>query len=63
MVYSIRLDDDWDAVPALPIADQTRIPITIKAIYQLDPTLESAAQKVWIGRLESRNYNLKFRHW
>lgn len=63
MVYPIRLDDQWDAVPALPIADETAIPITIRAVYQLDPTQESAAQKVWIGRMESSSYYFKFRHW
>ena len=63
MVYPILLDDQWDAVPGLPIADETPIPIMIRAIYQLDPTPEASAQNVRIGRLESSMYNFTFRHW
>jgi len=63
MVYPILLDDQWDAVPGLPIADETPIPIMIRAIYQLDPTPEASAQNVRIGRLESSMYNFTVRHW
>jgi hypothetical protein len=63
MVYPISLDETWDAVPPLPMADETPgIPITIKAIYEVRPTPESARLKVWTGRLESNSYHFKFRH-
>jgi hypothetical protein len=63
MVYPIRLDKEWDAVPPLPIADETPIAVTIKAIYEVKPTPESAQQKVWTGRMESRGYHFSFWHW
>ncbi|MBN1570233.1 MAG: hypothetical protein JXA73_20495 [Acidobacteria bacterium] len=63
MICRILLDDYWGADPDLPIVNKTPIPVTIRAIYQLDATPESAAKNVWTGRLESLNYNLKFRHW
>lgn len=63
MVYPIRLDDEWDAVPPLPIADKSPIAVTIKAIYEVKPTPESAQQKVWTGRAESRGYQFNFTHW
>jgi hypothetical protein len=63
MVYAIRLDDEWDAVPPPPIADETPIAVTIKATYEVKPTPESAQQNVWTGRLESPSYKFRFRHW
>jgi hypothetical protein len=63
MVLPIRLDDEWDAVPPLPIAVETPIAVTIKAIYEVKPTQESVEQKVWTGRTESRGYRYSFRHW
>jgi hypothetical protein len=62
-VFPIKLNDDWDATPALPIADETPTLVTIKAIYEIGPTPESSAQKVWIGHVESRSYRFGFRHW
>lgn len=63
MVFPIKLNDDWNAVPALPIADEKPIIVSMKAIYELGPTPESSAQRVWIGRVESKTYHLYFRHW
>jgi hypothetical protein len=63
MVYPITLDDEWDAVPSLPTADQTPLPITIKAIYEIRPTPEAAEKKVWTGRVESISYHFNLMHW
>jgi hypothetical protein len=63
MVYPISLDEEWDAVPMLPMADQTPIKISIKAIYEVKPTPEAAEEKVWTGRTESKAYDFNFRHW
>jgi hypothetical protein len=63
MVYPISLDDKWAAVPPLPMADETPIPITIRAIYEVGPSPETSKEKVWVGRLESSSYHFKFRHW
>lgn len=63
MVFSLLLDDYWGAEPDVPIADRTPMTAAIRAIYQLDATPESVAGHVWTGRLESRSYHLKFRHW
>jgi len=63
MVYPIRLDDDWSAVPLLPTADETPISVTVKAIYEVKPTPESAQQDVWTGRVESSSCSFGFRHW
>jgi len=63
MVFPVKLDAEWDAVPPLPIADETPTAVTLKAIYEVKPTPESAQQKVWSGRVESRAYHFNFRHW
>jgi hypothetical protein len=62
MVYPISLDEEWDAVPPLPMTHATPMPITIKAIYEVSPTPQSAEWKVWTGRLESKNYDFKLNH-
>ena len=62
MVYPIKLDNEWDTA-TLPIADEEPADVTLKAIYEVKPTPESTRQKVWTGRTESPEYNLKFRHW
>jgi hypothetical protein len=62
MVYPVRLDNEWDAVPPLPKADET-LAVTIKAIYEVKSTPESAEQKVWTGRAESKGYHFDLRHW
>jgi hypothetical protein len=60
-VYAIRLDGQWDTHPWFPKAPET--PVTLKALYEVSPTPEAVRYKVWIGRLESRNYNLTLRQW
>jgi hypothetical protein len=60
-VYAIRLDEWWEAHPALPKAAE--FPITLKAIYEVLPTPEAVEYKVWTGRIESRTYKLKLRQW
>lgn len=62
MVYPISLDEQWDVIPMLPMADQTPIKISIKAIYEVNPTPEAAEEKVWTGRTESKTYDFNFRH-
>lgn len=63
MVSPIKLNDDWIATPIMSIADEEPIPVRLRAIYEVGPTPESSAQKVWIGRVESKAYDLSFRHW
>jgi hypothetical protein len=63
MVYRIRLDDQWIAVPPLPMADATPMAITLRAIYKVKATPEAAKGKVWIGRLLSSDYHFYLRHW
>ena len=63
MVFPIKLNDDWGAVPSLPVADETPIPVNIKTIYEIGPTPEPSTQQIWIGRVESRKYHFYFRHW
>lgn len=60
-VYAIHLDKRWVARPAFPKADE--MPITIKAIYELQSTQEASQYKVWIGRVESHVYNFALRQW
>ena len=63
MVYRISFDDRWEATPSIPMAVQTPIEITIKAIYELRPTPESVQEKVWAGRVESTVYHFKLTHY
>lgn len=55
-VFAIRLDESWQAQPALTVVDG--MPITLKAVYQVNPTRESAQHHVWTGRVESHAYSL-----
>lgn len=55
-VFAIRLDDSWQVQPALTVVEG--MPITLKAVYQVNPTRESAQRHVWTGRVESRSYSL-----
>jgi hypothetical protein len=60
-VHVIHLDEWWETHTALPkTAD---LPITLKAIYEVTPTSESAEFKVWTGRIESHTYNFTLRQW
>jgi hypothetical protein len=58
-VYAVRLDECWTTHPSLPKTAETAI--TLKAIYEVAPTPESAQYRVWTGRVESRNYNFNLR--
>lgn len=60
-VFVIVLNKSWEARPALPNLE--RIPITLKAIYEVAPTPESVRQGVWTGRIESQGYKLNLSHW
>ena len=60
-VYAIRLDKGWETRPKLAADAET--PITLKAIYEVTVTPEATEHKVWIGRIESKSYNLTLRHW
>ena len=55
-VFAIRLDDSWQVQPALTVSDG--MPITLKAVYQVNPTRESTRKHVWTGRIESHAYSL-----
>lgn len=63
MVYPISLDDRWNGVPSPPIADETPLSISLRAVYEVGRTPEAAKGKVWTGRVESKPYDLKLRHW
>lgn len=54
MVYPIKLDREWTASPSLPKANP--IPVRVRAVYEVKPTRESAEERVWTGRLESKTY-------
>jgi hypothetical protein len=60
-VYVIHLDEWWAIQPPIPKTDETTI--TLKAIYEVSPTPESAQYKVWTGRLESHDYTFSLRQW
>jgi hypothetical protein len=55
-VFAIRLDESWQVQPVLTVVDG--MPVTLKAVYQVNPTRESTQEHVWTGRIESRGYNL-----
>lgn len=63
MVYPITLDRWWDVAPPLPIADETPLAITIKAIYEVRASPEAAKESVWVGRVESKSYHFTLSHW
>jgi len=63
VVYTIKLDEEWEAKPQAPIADKPPINIGVMAIYEIAPTPESMQQSVWTGRVESAEYQLQFRYW
>jgi hypothetical protein len=60
-VYAIRLDKEWETRPALPKANE--MPITLRAVYEVSPSPQSAQNKVWTGRVESRVYKFMLRQW
>jgi hypothetical protein len=60
-VYSIRLDDEWEVHPALPSNDE--MPVSVQAVYDVQSSPEAAKYKVWVGRIESKKYQLNLRHW
>jgi hypothetical protein len=60
-VYVIHLDEWWEIHPPVPKTDE--MTITLKAIYEVSPTPESAQYKVWTGRLESHDYKFSLRQW
>jgi hypothetical protein len=60
-VYAVKLDDRWETQGVLPKVDEMQI--TLKAIYEVTSTPESAQYKVWTGRIESHSYNFTLRQW
>ena len=60
-VYVIHFDEWWEIHPPIPKTDE--MSITLKAIYEVSPTPESAQYKVWTGRLESHDYKFFLRQW
>lgn len=60
-VFAIHLDEWWETHPSLPKTAELRI--TLKAIYEVSPTPESAQYNVWTGRVESHIYNFTLRQW
>jgi hypothetical protein len=57
-VYAIRLDTSWVPSSKLPFDADGKLPITLKAIYQVGSTPEATEHKVWTGRIESKPYDL-----
>jgi hypothetical protein len=65
-IYPIRLDGWWAPQPELP--KQESMPVTLKAIYNLQPANPDATKgtdewnktirSVWVGRIESKEYNV-----
>ena len=55
-VFPIHFDQTWQVQPALPSTDE--MPITLKAIYSINPTAEATRFGVWTGRVESHSYIL-----
>ena len=60
-VYVMRFDESWEVHPPIPKTDE--LSITLKAIYEVLPTPESAEYKAWTGRLESHDYKFVLRQW
>lgn len=60
-VFVIHFDEWWEIQPPISKTDET--PITLKAIYEVSPTPESAQYKAWTGRLQSRDYKFMLRQW
>ena len=60
-VYAIELDELWETNPTLPKSD--RMPIALKAIYEIAESPQAAQNHVWVGRVESRRYNFTLRQW
>ncbi len=60
-VFAVRLDQYWEAKPALPKLNE--MPITLRAIYEVLPSPEGSERRVWTGRLKSHEYKLTLRQW
>jgi hypothetical protein len=59
-VYPIRLDRWWNTA-GIPKSDET--PVIVRTIYEVPNTPEASQYKVWVGRVESPNYELTLRQW
>jgi hypothetical protein len=55
-VYAIRFDKRWVMHPKL--GGGTEIPVSLKAIYRIGSTPEATKNKVWVGRVESKSYDV-----
>jgi hypothetical protein len=53
-VYASRLNESWETHPNLPKAAE--LPITLKAIYEVSPTPESAQYRVWTGHVRAQRW-------
>jgi hypothetical protein len=68
-VFAIELDESWATNPTLPWATNPtlpasdRMPITMKAIYEIAETPQATQNHVWVGRVESHRYNFTLRQW
>ena len=60
-VFAIRLNDEWQAQPAFPRRDSMHV--SIKAVYAVSPTAESAKYGVWTARVESMVYDFSLWQW
>ena len=61
LFYPIKLDQEWEIKPDFKKEGETKI--SLKAIYQVTATPEATEHKVWLGRVESKVYELTVRHW
>jgi len=68
-VYPMRLDGWWAPKPEMPQFDV--MPVTLKAIYNIEPPTpgeasgadesDKAVRSVWVGRVESKEYKFTLR--
>jgi hypothetical protein len=64
-VYTIEFtNEDWVVAPNLRFSNAEAVVVHLKAIYQLTPTRESleAGKRIWIGRVESKDYTFRLVH-
>ncbi|MEO6846616.1 MAG: hypothetical protein ABI443_04355 [Chthoniobacterales bacterium] len=58
-VYAIRLDKEWEITPEFSLKGET--PVTFKVIYdtyEIPVEPEMLKYNIWMGRLESKEYQL-----
>jgi hypothetical protein len=59
-VYAVRLNREWNT-GSIPKSNE--MPIGLKVIYDVPKTPEASQYNVWIGHIESPDYELMLRQW